>query len=163
MKNLVKALFVFAVSAFVLTSCNKEKAAVNKLDGAWTLSSSTVSEEGVDCSGGVTAPTTTTVFNFNAYTVGEEESGQLIATVSIDTVSFSDTTTYAVSENGKELTVGTGTDAEVWTINTLSKSSLEVERTADEDVLTACPDSTNNYTAGYTNMSVTTTLSFDKQ
>lgn len=160
MKNLVKALFVFAVSAFVLTSCNKEKQAVNRLDGTWELKSASVSEEGADC-GGTTVEATTT-WAFTAYTVGEDESGQVISTSTVSGTSTSDTLDYSVNEDASEFTLGSGTAAQTWMINKLTKSNFEVEMTQTQSVLTECPDSTNLF-GTYEDKSVTTTLTLEKQ
>lgn len=169
MKNLVKALFVFAVSAFVLTSCNKEKAAVKKLDGSWEVKSTSASVESVDCStGGGSTDVTTTTWNFEAYTVGDEETGTVIMTSTTAGVSSSDTMDYAVNEDADMLTLSASfsglTISLPYTINKLSKSELEVELTTTEDILTECPDSTNSYLGVYDeDVSVTTTMTLEKQ
>jgi hypothetical protein len=164
MKNLVKALFVFAVSAFVLTSCNKEKQAVKKLEGTWTLSSQTMSEENVDC-GGVATEEPTVTWDFTAYTVGDEETGQAVQTTTLSSATFRDTFNYSVNDDASELTLNVdgaaASDALVFMIDKLSNSELTVSMSDSMDILTACPDSTNLF-GTYETKFVTTTATFTK-
>lgn len=47
MKNILKLSLVFVAATFFLTACNKEKAAVAKIEGLWTLDSSRSEEHNV--------------------------------------------------------------------------------------------------------------------
>ena len=147
-----------------MTSCNKENAAVNKLEGTWTLSSASQAPDNVDC-GGTTTDESTTTWNFTAYTVGDEETGQAIATTTTSGNSSSDTLEYSVNDDATTLTLnapgGAAADATVLNIDKLSKSELTVSFSDSLPVLTACPDSTNLFGTFETQF-VTVTSTFTK-
>lgn len=145
----MKAFSLVAIVAFSF-ACNKEKAAVNKLDGTWTDYKETTTG-GLDlttCSGYTPYDGTITVTaTFSAYEVGEAEKGTVIQTTTITpkggTADVSkDTSDYAVSDDGKTLTFSKGTWSQAYEIVKLTKSSMEIKYTKNEDARTDCDDAT---------------------
>jgi len=160
MKNFLKLSLVFTAAVFFMTSCNKEKAAVKKLDGEWTVASSSASVESEDC-GGTTVESTST-YTFEAYDVSDEEEG----TITVETTVSGTTTTltgeYSVNEDADELTFTYGTFSTTYTIESLSKSELKMSLTDTEDVVTDCGDLANGVAATIEEKEVTTTVTLEK-
>lgn len=142
----MKAFSLVAIVAFSF-ACNKEKAAVKKLDGTWTVG------EGSDDSGAPDCPVTSTgtssqTMTFTAYEVGDVEKGSVVTTSTFTPTSGTATTSkdtmdYAVSEDAKTLTYSKGTWSQAYEIVKLTKSALEIKATfKDQTVYTDCDDFT---------------------
>ena len=158
MKNLIKISLVFTAAIMILASCNKEKAAVNKLDGSWSVKSTTVSVTGEDCSGGGTAPTTVETWAFTAYNVKDAESGAATYTYTYDTFpTVTANFTYAVDDKAETLTLTATGFSQVLTIEKLTKSELSLSMMDSVTIITDC-----NTFATETKMA-TTTVNLEKQ
>lgn len=159
MKNLGKGLLLVAVLAFALTSCNKEKAAVKKFEGTWTLDDVTTmytpDYTAPDCGGTTVDITSSTTVTFEAYTVGEAESGNVymetVTTFSGTTTTTRDTSEYSVAEDGSEVTFtstnGSTTDSEVYIIESLSKTeaTLTEKNSSTVTLATDCAGATSDF------------------
>lgn len=131
----MKKLLMIATVALLAVACNKNQAAVKKLDGTWTAASFSVTEDGVTVdlieSGLITSATMT----FGNCKLKDDEFCAL--TTTLETVFGTDTEAdvYAVTDDGT--TLQTKDDAASTTIETieiveLSKTDCRLKET-DED------------------------------
>ncbi len=164
MKNLVKALFIFTVATFIFSSCNKEKRAVNRLEGEWHLEEQTASETGETCDSIPAATDVDVHWIFTAYTVGDQESGS--ATLEVTPAGGTTTSTaytYSVNEDGDMLTLtpNGSTTGDVYTIEKLTKSELELSIAVDSTpIVTAC---SNGFPSAIDYRTVTVTAKLEKE
>ncbi|MCP4439879.1 MAG: hypothetical protein GY810_13120 [Aureispira sp.] len=158
MKNLLKVLSLVAVVAFTF-ACNKEKAAVNKLEGTWTQGTGS-DDSGYDattCSWYTAFDgTSVSTMEFTAYDVKDAEKGTVkmksVVTPTGGTATTTESTMdYAVSEDGKTLTLSTTGFSQAYEIVTLTKSNVELKYTAAAaDVTIDCDGNTENKAVTYT-------------
>ena len=143
----MKVLSLVAVVAFAF-ACNKEKAAVKKLDGTWTMGTGSDDSGAPDCSTGTSTGTSTATWQFVAYEVGDAEKGSVYGTYTWTPTSGTATTTkdtadYSVNDDGTTLTITQGTTSTVYTIVKLTNSALEMTNVVkDVTIYTDCDDLT---------------------
>jgi hypothetical protein len=153
MKNSAKILFLFSLMLLGLSSCNKEKQAVKKLEGSWTRVSETDNDESISCDTTNTpSPEMEFKLEFTAYTVGDQETGTLntLNTDLSNGSTSSGSVDYAISEDGKILTLTDeySNPVSVYSIISLNENSMEL--TMDIDSVPITTECTNGIpTDGY--------------
>ena len=148
MKNSFKRIPILLFTFFILTACNKEKAAVNKLEGTWNLVNLSASENSLVCEAMSEEFITWT---FTAYTVGDQETGALREAITIDLDTNTELYDYSVNEDGNGFTLSDGSSIVFdYRILNLTRDGLEVETTILSGVVTDCGDFTTNPPVGPT-------------
>ena len=121
-----KLLFVaIAFAGLALVSCNKDQAAVKKLDGTWNVTSSTTT------SGSVTVDNMQYVdkitMTFTACKLKKDEWCTSTSTVSAGSLSFTENDVFKVTNDGTkmELKCDTCSTSTIMTIDELTKTNLK--------------------------------------
>lgn len=131
MKTFFKGALFTAAAAFMLTSCNKDQSAVNKMEGAWTIKSQQTfvnNVEVIDTTTGTSASVTT--LTFEKCKLADNEFCNATRAVSGGGTSFSTAFKYNVTEDGDKMTwdmdndLTTTTDRINATVEKISKKEV---------------------------------------
>jgi uncharacterized lipoprotein YajG len=105
MKTFFKGALFTAAAALMLTSCNKDQSAINKMEGEWTVKSTQVfvnEVEVIDTTSGTSTDVTT--ITFEACKLADNEFCNATLAVTSNGASFSTAFKYNVTEDGEKMT-----------------------------------------------------------
>jgi hypothetical protein len=163
MNYTIKLSIILVAVTFFLSSCSKEKIAVNKLEGRWGRAEVIVSENSVECEGDLEP--NSIEWTFTAYKVGDQETGSLRETVRYGLNDSTMVYDYSVSEDGSQLTLSDGsTIIATYSISSLSRKEMDLTITQTTPIVTDCGDLNVNPVVPPTieNRMVTTTATWFK-
>ena len=127
-----KLLFVaVAISGLMLVSCNKDQAAVKKLDGSWTVTSAKTTD-GAFTYDGVAAGDYTQSMTFTACKLKTDEWCTMSSTTTWGNLTDTETDVFRVTGDGMTLeSKDDDTSSTIWsmTINELTKSEMTATST----------------------------------
>ena len=127
-----KLLFVaVAISGLMLVSCNKDQAAVKKLDGSWTVTSAKTTD-GAFTYDGVAAGDYTQSMTFTACKLKTDEWCTMSSTTTWGNLTDTESDVFRVTGDGMTLeSKDDDTSSTIWsmTINELTKSDMTATST----------------------------------
>ncbi len=118
----MKKVLMIAVIALIAVACNKNQAAVKKLDGTWTATSFKSTEDGVTVDWMVEGFITSVTYVFDGCKLKNDEFCNLTTTVVTSFGSDTESDLYNVTNDGE--TLQTKDDASSTTINTITIDEL---------------------------------------
>lgn len=131
MKTFFKGALFTAAAALILTSCNKDQSAINKMEGEWTVKSTQTFENDVEVIDTTTGTSTeVTTFTFEKCTLADDEFCNATLAVSGGSFNFTTAFKYNVSEDGDKMTwdmdndLTTTTDRINATVEKISKKEV---------------------------------------
>lgn len=138
MKTLLKGAFFTAAAAFMFTSCNKDQAAVNKMEGEWKVKTSKTYLNGTEVQPAEGEETPDMTLTFEKCKLADAEWCDASMAVSFDGASITTDFKYNVSNDGESMSwdmdnnAATTEDRINATINKVSKKEIDFYYTETE-------------------------------
>lgn len=130
MKTFFKGALFTAAAALMLTSCNKDQTAINRMEGEWTVKSTQVFENNVEVTDTTGSSTEVTTFTFEKCKLADNEFCNATLAVTGGSLNFTTAFKYNVSDDATKMVwdmdndLATTTDRINATVEKISKKEV---------------------------------------